>query len=96
MSNFTKFRTPNLSLADSSDQSDSVESTFLPVVQSPVNSPGFVLSSINSSLSEKSHSDDASLSQKAPKHKHKLTKARAAALAIPLGGSKVSSEIQKL
>lgn len=90
MNNFTNFRAPCFSF-DSTDHTASVESSALPVAQSPTRSPSFVLSSVNDNSSERSQSRDSSVSLRAPKNKHKLTKARAAALAIPLNGIKVGS-----
>lgn len=87
MADFTQFRANFPSLINSSDGS-SVEFNALPVLESPVNPPSFILSSI----ADDSHSENSepkAASPKALKHKHKLTKARAAALSISLKGTKV-------
>lgn len=84
MADFTRFRTVPFNSSNSSYPSSTTE-TALPVLESPINPPSFVLSSIDSDSSLSSHGT----LPKIPKHKHKLTKARAAALSISLNGTKV-------
>lgn len=87
---FTQFRAAPRISANSSDQS--VESNILPVLESPdPNIPRQSVDSLtdNSDLTSVVESNSESKPARAT-HKHKLTKARAAALSLPLRGFVVS------
>lgn len=90
MGDFTRFRAVIHNSLNSSVRSSSAEASALPVSESPINAPSFVLSSLASDSVLYEETQPIAASPKVPKHRHKLTKARAASLSISLKGTKVN------